>query len=168
MAAGSRVSTDCFVLRSTSGASLERVRKAAEPLGTIQAVPSRPGVFLLQLSKPVSPDPKEVWQFVQQSLGDDFEVDPVFVDDSGARRFSLGTIQARFQQTPSDGELSSWSEQRGLQVQARNRYVPNQIAFRLATPQRQFLPEVLNQVQSEVDRPVEVWPETLSEFTREA
>ncbi len=160
------MSRDSFVVRLPAAANPGQFQQKLQELGDVSRLSAHPELLVLRLADAPPGDTRKGWDHVRDSLGGDIAVDPVFLDEGKAMRYPLGTITVRFPHTPSDAELSAWSERHGLKVTAHNKYVPNQISFQPLDHARQFLPDLLAELRGESDPGMVVWPETLSHFQR--
>jgi hypothetical protein len=159
------VSSTNFVVRAPAATKAAAFRRKLEELGAVQTLSGHPELFLLKLDGAPAPS-KKVWEQLREALGPNVVVLPVFVDESGVPHVPVGTVTARFRKSLSDRELSELLKPLGLQVKARNKYVPTQLSLELVEPGQQFLPDVLEAVEQFGDRLVAVWPETLIPFQK--
>lgn len=155
-----------FVVRLSNGSSIANSLDALRKFGTVEPVKGYKDRCLLRVEGQ-SNDPKVVWQKLRQQLGDEFDVDPAFADDRGTTSYPTGEITVRFEQTPSDDELSQYERQCGLHVKARNQYIKSQVTFEQTEHERRYLPEVLETIQRTAKHIRAVWPDTISEYSRD-
>ena len=139
-------------------------RKRLEQLGTVEDLPGYPDRVLLNVASAPG-DPKASWQLIRERLGPHVKVEPVLLDEAKRPQYATGTVTVRFQRALTDIELAEWGRQRGLQVEARNKYVPNQVTFQPLDRTR-FLPELLQEIKASAQSIVSAWADTLSHYRK--
>jgi hypothetical protein len=155
-----------FVLRVPADEGLDFLRQKFQKWGSVQAVPSVPGHFVLCLSES-DKNPRATWLELRNELSQtqqNWKVLPVMIDREGNKRYPLGTIAVRFNEPQSKAQLESFSRDRAIHVINQNKYVPTQFSFEPSNVEA-FFTDVLQQMPA--DDSTIVWPETISAFRRE-
>jgi hypothetical protein len=129
-----------------------------------QAIPGHPQLWLISLKGKVG-DVRAVWKKLQTALGTKVTITPALIDEQQNVKLPTGTVIARFAKNPTDDELAAFSDELGLRVVERNKFVPKQVSFRPAKPDT-FLPELVDHVRRKKPALVNVWADTLSQFQR--
>jgi hypothetical protein len=133
-------------------------------MGSVEDLEAHGGMMVLNLREGPE-DPRDAWRRVCEALGSEIRIEPALMDANGEAHYPTGRIAVRFRETPSDTEIERFATEHGLQVHARNRYVPVQVEFEPLEPGRQYLPDVLEEI--EVSRGVHAaWAQTLSRYRR--
>ena len=157
--------TDSYVIDLTDVKDLTGLMSELSELGDIETLPNHPGLLVLKLKATIADDIKNTWQHLQEQLGDDIDIYPVIVDERGMKKYALGSIVVRFDESMSDEQIQNWAQEHQLVMIKRNEYVPEQVSFRLHKSSGQFLPEVLKTFSNKTG--IHYWLDTLSSYTRE-
>jgi len=153
-----------FVARLPKAARADVVFDRLRPFARYEPVSGHPDLWLISLKERVG-NPRAAWKKLRSVLGSEIAVAPVLIDDEKNFRLPTGALIARFAKDPTDEELAAFSDELGLHVVERNKFVPKQVSFRPANPDA-FLPELVDQVRRAKPALVNVWPDTLSQFRR--
>lgn len=109
---------------------------------------------------------KETWQQMVNEHGEAAWIQPVITDDLGHERFPTGELTVRFDKRPSDEEVQAFARDRGLRVERRNTYQPEQVVLVPERPRDVYLPELCEELEREPEV-ARAWLNTLSRYTRE-
>jgi hypothetical protein len=153
-----------FVARLPAGAIAKSVFAPLAPFAKYEAVSGHPELWLISLKEKVG-DSRAVWKKLQAAVGAKATVAPALIDEQQNIKLPTGTVIARFAKDPTDDELAAFSNELGLRVVERNKFVPRQVTFRPANPDA-FLPELVDRVRRQKPALVNVWADTLSQFER--
>jgi hypothetical protein len=154
-----------FVVHVSADARASDVRRRAGAVGSLEGIEGHADLLLLSLRERYE-DARVAWQSVREALGGEIEIAPVLLDPAGEPRYPTGRIAVRFREAPSDSELAQFAAQHGLRVRLRNRYVEVQVEFQLESPEKIYLPDLLEQIEGSRDVRA-VWPETLARYRRD-
>lgn len=159
-----RISTKEFVVHLKPQSKQDEVRKRIEKLGSWSEIPGHADTYVVHVDAAFK-SAREGWKTLCKAAGSAGEVLPVFVTAEGEPQYSVGTVHLRFPAPPSDEELKDLLPA-SVRVIERNEYVPAQIAVEPTNLRKQFLPDVLSELQQQSGAEVQVWPETLQAFRR--
>jgi hypothetical protein len=109
---------------------------------------------------------KETWQQMVNEHGEAAWIQPVITDDLGHERFPTGELTVRFDKPLSDKEVQVFARERGLKIERRNTYQPEQVVLVPERPRDVYLPELCEELEREPEV-ARAWLNTLSRYTRE-
>ena len=164
MVAQSAPSRDQFVVHFHDESRVSELRKRAEDLGSLEVIQGPEEFWVLRLKQPEA-EPRAAWESVRKALGGDWTVDPVFLDEQGRPHYPTGRIQVRFIVPPRPAQLKQFAKLHRLEVCARNQYVPAQAVFQPQAKARNYLPDLLEEIQS-AETVQAAWPDTVSAYKR--
>ncbi len=152
---------------SVSGTDAEALLGALAPLGVAyhEIVDREPKLIILVALSNCDPDPHRALREVQTKVRGLGHAQRAFRDDNGAKLLPTGTIQIRFNETPTDKDMNAFSKRAGLRVLERNEFQPAQAAFEPVDADNANLEEEIGKVvkHPEVRK---AWPEVLSKYHR--
>ena len=124
-----------------------------------------PGVEDAFVVKTKPGNPRQLFQKVNDLVGDKLLVAPVLIDKDGERLFPTGDIQVRFKTPPTDQELADFAKRLQVGAPKRNKWSPQQAAFAVRSDDARFLPEITEQMgaQSSVQA---AWADVRAQFRR--
>ena len=124
-----------------------------------------PGVEDAFVVKTKPGNPRQLFQKVNDLVGDKLLVAPVLIDKDGERLFPTGDIQVRFKTPPTDQELADFAKRLQVGTPKRNKWSPQQVAFAIRSDDARFLPEITDQISAQPSVHA-VWPDVRAEFRR--
>jgi hypothetical protein len=120
---------------------------------------------LLLHVKTKAASPETQWRELTNLAGSLATVQPVLIDEKGQTLYPTGDLTVRFPKKPTAKQLKDFAAKYGLQLRDRNEFVPEQAAFKLKNPTTTYLPDVLQQIDSDKDIQT-AWPNTRSRYER--
>lgn len=120
---------------------------------------------LLLRVKTQGASPETQWRELTNLVGSLATVQPVLTGDKGQTLYPTGDVTVRFPKKPTDKQLHDFAAKYGLQLRDRNEFVPEQAAFKLKEPTTTYLPDVLDQIDTDNDIQ-SAWPNTRSRYER--
>jgi hypothetical protein len=120
---------------------------------------------LLLRVKTKAASPETQWRELTNLAGSLATVQPVLIDEKGQTLYPTGDLTVRFPKKPTAKQLKEFAAKYGLQLRDRNEFVPEQAAFKLKNPTTTYLPDVLQQIDSDKDIQT-AWPNTRSRYER--
>jgi len=160
MAASQLPSPSEFVVSITDGGLDEAL---AAPDGLMPTSVLDEGSFVIEL--PDESDPRAAWKRLVDQYGTAAWVSPVVVDESSIPHYPTGDVTVRFRGAVPDEEVQRFAESNGLELRARNEFVPEQASFHPRDPRGTYLPELVEQLQRE-DAVETAWLNTKSVYRR--
>jgi hypothetical protein len=154
-----------FVARLPQAVDAEIAFASLRSLARYEPVEGHPQLWLISLKSPTG-SARAAWEKLRALLDAKIALSPVLLDDEKNLRLPTGTVIARFAKDPTDAELAEFSDELGLRIVERNKFVPRQVSFRPAKHD-DFLPELVDKVRRARPELVKVWADTLSQFRRE-
>lgn len=119
----------------------------------------------LVVELPDQTDPRESWRRLINRYQSAAWVSPIVVDDGLVPHYPTGDVTVRFHTPPSDTDLEAFAERNGLSLGTRNEFVPEQASFRPSDMRGTYLPDLVDQLQSQ-DDVGSAWLNTKSVYKR--
>jgi hypothetical protein len=165
-----KVHPTIFVIRSRDGSAVHDIHNLLETFGTKAPLGELTDFCLLKLEngskgEKKSAEVKKTWQHLQDKLGAEFAVEPVFIGRNGRLSYATGSLSVRFRKTPTNAELKKFAHRWGLRLKARNPYVRSQAAFeKTAKTMDHYLPDMIDSIRRKEKQVRAVWPDTYSNY----
>ena len=121
------------------------------------------GSFLIEL--PDESDPRAAWKRLVDRYGMEAWISPVVFDEGSIPHYPTGDVTVRFRDAVPDEVMQRFAESNGLELRARNEFVPEQASFHPRDPRGTYLPELVEQLQRE-DAVETAWLNTKSVYKR--
>ncbi len=154
--------TDVVVMTADAKAASALSRRLSE-LGHVEPVQGHPGFLVVSPTRQEA-DPAGQLRKAIAGLDADVRVEPLLRDEHGNALVPTGKVTVRFKSEPSAEDLRRFAGPLGLSVDARNKYVPSQVSFRI--PGGDPVSLVVERIQQQDDRVLQAWPETLGLYRR--
>ena len=147
------------VIGRLSTATRARLERAA---GAVAQVGEQPPMVLVDGAG----SPRALCARLNELVGAEGYAAPVLADSDGNRLFPTGQIQVRFGQPVDEERLAALAARHGVELAERNRWAPQQVAFRVRAEDDRFLPDLAAAIGAEPG--VEAaWPAAKAGFRRE-
>jgi hypothetical protein len=115
--------------------------------------------------QPENTDPRDSWRRLIDQFPSAAWVSPVVVDASSEPHYPTGDVTVRFHARPSDADLETFAEHNGLELRARNEFVPEQASFRPRDARGTYLPDLVDGLERD-DIVKTAWLNTKSAYKR--
>jgi hypothetical protein len=165
MASEQNLSPRQFVVGAATDQPTEPLRDELAEVGEVSAVGSR-GLLLVTLGQGAV-DVTGGWQALNDRLGPSYWTAPVIETSTGDPQIPTGEVSVRFEDDPSQAQLSRFASEHGLEVQRRSEFVPEQVVFKPQDPAATFLPDLVDTLGTRSDV-LNAWANTLSRYRRVA
>jgi hypothetical protein len=149
-----------FVVSMTDGGLDEALAAPDDPVPTSFL---DDGSFIIEL--PDESDPRAAWKRLVDRYGAAAWVSPVVFDEGSIPHYPTGDVTVRFRGEVPDEEMQRFAESNGLELLARNEFVPEQASFHPRDPRGTYLPELVEQLERE-DAVETAWLNTKSIYKR--
>jgi hypothetical protein len=106
-----------------------------------------PGERTMVVPLPEETDPRDSWRRLVDEFPSAAWVSPVVVDASSEPHYPTGDVSVRFHASPSDTDLEVFAEHNGLELRARNEFVPAQVSFRPRDARGTYLPDLVQDLE---------------------
>jgi hypothetical protein len=148
------------VIGSLSGATQERLAKAAE--GKIERISEAP---LTQVVEKTGVNLRKLSERINEVVGSEGIVAPLFSDAEGNRLLPTGRVQVRFKQPLTDHSLTDFAKRHNVELAQRNKWSPQQVEFAMRTDDTRYFPDVASELKKD-DAVMTAWPDVLAAFRR--
>lgn len=147
------------IIGSLSGATQERLAKAAD--GKIEKISGAPFTQVVKKSGNL----RKLSERLNEVVGSEGIVAPLFSDAEGNRLFPTGRLQVRFKQPLTDTYLSDFAKRHNVDLAQRNKWSPQQAEFAMRTDDTRYFPDVASELKKD-DAVMTAWPDVQAAFRR--